>query len=265
MLSSVLLKSLRDQRRSMIWWGIGLVALVVFTVLFYPSFKDSPEFNDLLGDSDSITRVFAGDVADLTSPEGFLNSQLMFLMVPLLLIVFAIWLGTGAIAGEERRGTLDVLLANPVTRSRVLLEKLAALVVATLVLAFLMWLGTTIAAAAIGMDVSFSRLAEAMLSAWLLGVLFGALALAIGSATGKISVSVGLAGAVAVVSYFLNALAPVVDAVEPLRNLSPFHYYIGADPLTNGIDLAHAAVLVGLTLALVVVATVTFERRDLGV
>ncbi len=53
MLRNVFLKSLWDQRRSLIWWGIGFAALTLITVLFYPSFSDMPEFNDLLGDEDS--------------------------------------------------------------------------------------------------------------------------------------------------------------------------------------------------------------------
>ena len=77
--------------------------------------------------------------------------------------------------------------------------------------------------------------------------------------------SIGGASAIGVAAYFLNALAPLVDVLEPLTRLSPFYYYIGADPLTNGLNLLHAAVLTGLTLALLAVALVTFERRDLAV
>ena len=265
MLRNVFLKSLWDQRRSMIWWGIGFAALTFITVLFYPSFSDMPEFNDLLGDEDSLMRAFVGDVSDLTSPEGFLNSQLYFLMVPLLLLVFAIARGSGAIAGEEERGTLDLLLSNPLTRSRVLAQKFAAMIVAILVLTFVLWLGAVLGVVAVDMEISIMRMAEATLSAALLGVAFGALALAMGSATGRRGLSIGVASAVGVATYFLNALAPVVDALEPLSKLSPFYYYIDGDPITNGLNFVHAAVLMGLTAVLLAVALITFERRDLAV
>lgn len=265
MLRNVFLKSLWDQRRSLIWWGIGFAALTLITVLFYPSFSDMPEFNDLLGDEDSLMRAFVGDVSDLTSPEGFLNSQLYFLMVPLLLLVFAIARGSGAIAGEEERGTLDLLLSNPLTRSQVLAQKFAAMIVAILVLTFILWLGAVVGVVAVDMEISIMRMAEATLSAALLGVVFGALALMMGSATGRRGLSIGVASAVGVATYFLNALAPVVDALEPLSRLSPFYYYIDGDPLTNGLNLVHAAVLVGLTGVLLAVALITFERRDLAV
>jgi ABC-2 type transport system permease protein len=58
MLGNVFLKSLRDQRRSFVWWAIGLAAVTLLTVLFYPSIEGSPELNELLGDEDSIMRAF---------------------------------------------------------------------------------------------------------------------------------------------------------------------------------------------------------------
>ena len=74
-----------------------------------------------------------------------------------------------------------------------------------------------------------------------------------------------MTSAVGIAAYFLNALAPLVEALEPAQKLSAFYYYIGADPLVNGLNLAHAAVLVGLIVAALAVALVTFERRDLRV
>ena len=265
MLSNVFLKSLRDQRRSYIWWVIGLVALTVLTILFYPSIKDSPDFNELLGDEDSIIRAFVGDLDDLTSEEGYLNSQLYFLMVPVLFLIFSISAGSGAVAGEEERGILDLLFSHPVRRSTVVLQKFAAIIVSVLGLAVVLWITVVIGALAVDMDVSAVKIAEVTMSAALLGSLFGAIGLAIGSATGKRGVTIGISGAVAVLSYFINAFRPVADAIEPARFVTPFYYYIDADPLSNGLDPIHATVLVAATAVLSLVAVVTFERRDIAV
>ena len=153
MLRNVFLKSLRDQRRSFTWWAIGLVALTMLTVLFYPSLGDAPELNELLGDEDSIMRAFVGDITDLTSPEGFLNSQLYFLLVPLLLIVFAVSGGSGAIAGEEEKGTLDLLFSHPLRRSSVVLQKAGAMIISTLALAAVIGITVVIGALIVDMDI----------------------------------------------------------------------------------------------------------------
>ena len=265
MLSNVFLKSLRDQRRSFTWWAIGLVALTLLTVLFYPALGDAPELNEVLGDEDSLVRAFVGNIDDLTSPEGFLNSQLYFLGVPILLLVFAVAGGSGAIAGEEEKGTLDLLFSHPVRRSVVVLQKMYALILSTLALAAVIGITVVIGALFVDMDIGIGGVASVTISSALLGAFFGALALALGCATGRRSMTLGITGAVAVLTYFINALQPVVDILEPARFVTPFYYYIGADPLSNGLDLLHAAVLVAATALLTLVAVASFERRDIAV
>ena len=75
MLNNVLLKTIRDQRKPLMWWTIGIVSITLITLLFYPSFADAQELNDLFLDN-NMMKAFIGDIPDLTSPEGFLDSQL---------------------------------------------------------------------------------------------------------------------------------------------------------------------------------------------
>ena len=264
MLGNVFLKSLRDQRRSFTWWAIGLVALTLLTVLLYPSLGEAPELNELLGDEDSIIRAFVGDIQDLTSPEGFLNSQLYFLLVPLLLIVFAVSGGSGAIAGEEEKGTLDLLFSHPLRRSTVVTQKAGAMIISTLALSAVIGITVVIGALIVDMDIDMAAIAAVTVSSALLGLFFGALALAMGCGTGRRGMTLGVTGAAAVFTYFINALRPISDLLEPARFFTPFYYYIGADPLSNGLNLAHAAVLVAATAFLCLAAVFFFERRDIA-
>ena len=264
MLANVFLKTLRDGRRSLLWWGIGLVALTSLTVAFYPAFSDAPDFEELFEQMpEALGRMFAGEFTDLTSPEGFLNSQLFFFVVPLMFVIFAVLGGSAAIAGEEGAGTLSLLLTSPTPRWRVVVHKFGAVSVATLLLALLLWVGLAAGALAVSMDISLLGLAAASTSTALLGIAFGAFALALGCITGARGLSAGAASAVAIAAYFLNALAPLSDALTPLQRLSPFYYFVGADPLTNGLNALHVSVLLGLTAAALGVALLAFERRDL--
>ena len=266
MLRSVFLKTLRDRRRALMWWGIGLIALTLYTVLFYPSVRDLPELNQILEQApEALLKLLVGEITDFTSPVGYLNSQLFAFMTPLLFLIFTIGFGSNAIAGEEEQGTLDWLLSNPLSRWRVVTEKFGALVVSTLVLAFVSWLGLAIGARMVNLDISLGRLVEATFSGVLLALVFGTLALALGCATGSRGSSLGVTAAIGVATYFLNSLGLIVEALEPYRRLSPFYYYNAADPLASGLDVGHAMVLVGLTVVLLIVAVITFERRDLGV
>ena len=266
MLRSVFLKTLRDQRRSLLWWAIGLAVYGSFLMLFWPSIVEFEGLDELLEQyPEDLMAVFAGDISDMGSPEGYLKAEFFFLFAPMMFVIFSTAAGSGAIAGEEGQGTLDLLVSNPVARWKVVLQKFEAMIAGAVALAFILWVALAIAAVAVGMEIGMVRMAAAVLSATLLGIGFGALALAVGCATGNRGMSISLAAVAAIVAYLVNAMAPVIDLLEPLSRLSPFYYYIDSDPLVNGLNLVHAAVLVALAAVLLAASTVTFERRDLGV
>jgi ABC-2 type transport system permease protein len=98
-----------------------------------------------------------------------------------------------------------------------------------------------------------------------LGMLFGALALAIGAATGSKAIAIGVVATVAVVSYFGNTLAAQVDAIAWLRDVSPFRYYSGGRPLVNGLQGPDVLVLIGVAVLLVLAGALRFSRRDVAV
>ena len=211
MLRNVFWKTMRDSRRSLLWWGIGLSAYTTIELLFYPSFRSFPGMEELVRQlPKELMALFAGDLASFFSPEGFLRAELFFLFVPLLFIVFTTAFGSGAIAREEARGTLDLLLAHPIARWQVVLQKFGAMALATLALGGIFWLALAVTSVAVGMEISPWRLAQATLSVILLALAFGSIALALGSATGNRSLSLGLTAALALGSYLLNALSPVV-------------------------------------------------------
>jgi len=266
LLSSIFLKTLRDRRRSLLFWGICFVLLGIMVVSLYPLIQDFSaiqEYMELF--PEEFLALFTGGINDFTSPEGYLNSELFFLIFPLLIMVFAISFGSSAVAGEEEQGTLDLLLSNPIPRWRMVLEKFAAMVFSIILLALLFWAVLTISGYFVDMGLNLARLAAVCFSAALLGITFGAVALAVGCARGRRGLSMSAAGALVGYSYLLNAMAPLIDWLEPFRILSPFYYYIGEDPLANGLNFTHAGILVGLAVVFVAVAITTFRKRDLSV
>lgn len=263
MLSNVFLKTLRDWRRSLPLWGIGMALISLWVIVLYPTIGET--YADIFEELPPGLAIFIGDVADIASPEGYLGTEVFSFMVPLLFLVLTIGFGASAIAREEERGTLDLLLSNPIPRWRVVVEKFAAMAFIVLVVGVFLWYGLVIGAIVANVEISFLRMAEATLSGALLGLVFGALALAVACATGKRMWGIGVAAGLGVVTFLLNSLAPLVQGLEPYRKLSPFYYYSGAEPLVNGLNLGHASILLWLTLLLLAVALITFERRDLAV
>ncbi len=266
MLGSVLLKSLVDLRRSFVWWTLGLAGYVAMIVAVYPTIRDNEELDQLMEQYPEALKAFFafGGQLDFTSAAGYLGGELFSFMIPLLFLVAAVGNGAGSIAGEEERGTLDLLLAAPVGRRRVALEKLVAMCVELVALGVILWVALWIGARVIGMELSAAHLGAATADAVLLALAYGAIAFMLGAATGRKAPAIGVAIAAAVAAYLVNSLAALVSFLEPLQKASPFYHYAASDPLRQGLDPWHALFLVGVGLVAAALGIVLFERRDVA-
>jgi beta-exotoxin I transport system permease protein len=265
MLRSVATKTLRDLRRGLLWWSLGLIGMVALVVSVYPSVHKDESLNKVVEDlPEGVKNLFAfGGQLDLTSPAGYIGGRLFSFLVPVLLLVAAVGAGARAIAGEEEAGTLDLLLANPISRRRVALEKLGALATELVVLGAVLWLTLVGGTRAVDMEIGVGRLAAATLDVALLAVGFGAIALACGALTGRRGLAGGVSGAAAVAGYLVNSLAPLVGFLEPLQKASPFYHASAGDPLRHGLAVGHTAFLLAVAVIAGAAGVVFFDRRDL--
>ena len=158
---------------------------------------------------------------------------------------------------------MSLLLANPIPRRQVVLETTLAMGIYAVVIGLAVFAGTALGSIIAGLGVSIANLAAASLLGTLLGLAFGALALALGGLTGRARIATyGTIGAAASMQL-LNGFLTANDDLAGWAKLTPFHYYLGGDPLNAGLDIVHAGVLAGLAAVLVLVAVATFDRRDL--
>jgi ABC-2 type transport system permease protein len=179
--------------------------------------------------------------------------------------VFGIGAGARAIGGSEEAGTLELLLANPVTRGRALLERYLATfaLLAGLVAVFtaaLLVLGPPFGALE---GVATADLLWACAAVYALGLLHGSLAFAIGAAAGRRGVAVAVATAVAVAGYLVETVLAAAGDLGIVRQLSPWHWYLDHNMLAEGATPAAVALPLVVTAALLAASWVIFQRRDL--
>lgn len=251
-------RTVREQRGSIIGFGLAAVAIAVLDIAVYPGYRDtlkSIEIPDAM-------KVLIGD-ADYRTAAGFIHTE-FFSWVPALLVVFAIIAGTGVIAGEESSGTLDLLLAQPVARRRVLIEKWLGLIVALAVILAAIMVAFVAAVLPVDIEVDLPYVALAVGGTGLLVVAFATIALAATAALPSRRAAITWVSALAVASFVVNNLGLLVGALEPLRPFSLFAYLRTDTLLTGTQDAWRLAVFPGVTLVALVAALLAFERRDIG-
>ncbi len=260
----LLSRALRDDARSLVAWGLGFTGLMLLYFLFYPAVRDNPEFNELIANYPPEVLALIG-TADITSPVGFMNAEFFQYVGPVMILIYVLRRTADAVAGAEEAGTLELVLAQPVPRWRIVLERYAATALGAGALGSVVFLLLAVGGRAVELTIAPHLVLAQVASLVLLALLFGALGLAVGAATGRRGLALGAPSVAAVVAWLVDTFAPLVEAMEVLEPLSPWEWYIGNVPLANGVvvwDVLLFLVLIGACLA---VAVWGFERRDVGV
>jgi ABC-2 type transport system permease protein len=244
-------------RRSGLFWAIGISLYTVLMVLSFPAFEESGAL-DMSNYPESLREAF--NLTSLNLIEPYLSSQ-FYNMAPLMLGFFPIIAFAGAIAGAEERGSLDVLLGNPLPRRVLVLATWIA--VAVVLAAILLILGgaSWIAALVVGVDLSAQESFRASLNLFPVCMAFGSFALLISAFVRQHAVAVGVPVAVLFLMYLIDIIGKISSDFADLRYASAFRYY--GDAIVEGVPWGGAIVLLLASLVLLAAAIPVFERRDI--
>jgi ABC-2 type transport system permease protein len=264
LLHNVFGKTVRDLRWPTFWVSLGCGAMTAYFAILFPTYKSIIDLNSILEKMGPAAKLLGASMGDASTLIGFLHIELFSMILPAAMVAFAAGAASGFTAGEESRGTIDMLLSYPVSRTRLVLEKSVAIVLACIVAAAVTGVLAIIGARISSSDLPPGPLAAALTMMTLLGLAFGAMALFISATTGNRGASIGIVVALMIAMYLVDALANIVDGLNTIRPLSLFKYYTGGDPLRNGLNVGDAAVLAVVAGVFLILAVVAFERRDLA-
>lgn len=257
--SSIMAKTLNEYR--ILFLLVAIAMFLLMGIAMGPIFATlQPTIAEL--DSsipESFLVFFGGGI--LGTPEGFFQVETFGLMAPIAIMVVTISLGARAIAGEEANRTLGILLANPITRGFILRQKLTAMGILGFGVAASVFLGVSGANLISDLGMNYIYIAAVSVNLFLLGATFGAFALLLGAAIGRVGVALGGAAGATIALHVLNSLAELNDSWWGV--LSPFHFYLGTDPLNQGFNVPGLLILTGICVILGSAAFPLFARRDL--
>jgi len=254
----------RAQRTKLLVVCIAIAAWSVFLPVIYQSF--GVQMKSLVDSGiipKQLTNFGGGDVFSLS---GAVALGYVHPISIILLSVFAIGFTTSAVAGERQRGTLEVLLARPLSRRTVYATLLASVFVFVGLVLAAASIGTLIGSAIVGVvdELAVDRLPTLWLNGFLLWGAIAAIGLAASVSFDRLTPALGITMAIVVVSYFVDILGSLWPDAAGLQRYSLFHYLAARDILNGTVDLVGFALLAAVAAIAIGFALIVFPRRDLA-
>jgi ABC-2 type transport system permease protein len=257
--------------RTLAWqrtrWIIVMIAIFGWGVLipvFYSAFSEM--IRDLANSGAFPEELLNFGSGSMFTLPGAVTIGTQHPLAIAMLAIFAVGATATAIAGERQRGTLEVLLARPVSRVTVYLSILVGLLlVVALVLAAL--IGGFIAGSAIqGVleELPLEHVPMLWLNGFLLWGAFATFGLAASVSFDRPGPAIGLTLAYLLVNYFFEILGSLWREAEWTQEYSLFHHFQPTEILEGAVDPIDLVIL-GIAFVIpIVYALIVFPRRDLA-
>jgi ABC-2 type transport system permease protein len=255
--------TIANLRWQIIGWGLGLALYGLMIVPMYETLGAQPErFQQMIANyPPEFLAFFGADVNSPITPAGFLGMY-AFSMLPLIIGIFAILVGSGLIVSDEEHGRLDLIVAHPVGRPPFFWGRFLGMLGAAISIMILGWLGFSILLGRSSLGVTWDQMAVPFLSLLVQILVFATFALVLSMLLPSRNLAAMISGALLVISYMISSLSFMNQGLEMVAWVLPYHYYQTVLSLQQ-INLTWLLTLLGISLVMTLLAYARFFSRDI--
>ena len=253
---------LKQGKISFLIWTASIGFLLAICIFLFPEMKGQMDsVNDMFASMGSFTEAFGIDRLNFGTLIGFYAVECGNVL-GLGGAFFAALCAVGILSKEEKDKTAEFLLTHPVSRKRIITEKLIAVLLQITAMNLIIYALAVGAIAAVGEEIPWKEISLMHLAYYLLQVELAGICFGISAFLRKGSAGVGLG--IAAMMYFLNLIANIADVAEFLKYITPFGYCEGADIVANGrLDGAMVAIGVVMGIGGIVIAYLKYTKKDI--
>lgn len=219
---TILKQELKRGKISLLIWTLSISFMVFICMMMFPEMKgEMDSVSDMFSSMGSFTAAFGMDKISFGDVMGFYGIECGNIL-GLGGAFFAGLLGISALANEEKNHTAEFLLTHPISRTRVVLEKLTAIFSQLFIMNAFIILVSITSFGAIGEELPFKEFILLHLAYFLLQLQVSAVCFGISAFIRRGNLGLGLG--LSAVFYFLNLIANISRQAEFLKYLTPFSY-----------------------------------------
>lgn len=264
---AVFWRILKDRRIQILIYCLSSIGLLWMYIALFPAFKDQSASLEQLIKSypESFLKAFNFDIKSFTTLEGYLATEQYSFVYPLMVIFMLVGYAGSCFAGEIEKGTIEVLLSQPISRLKLFFSRyLAGLLILIIFTAVSVYSALPLSKA---YDISYSI--EGFNKLWLLAFMFAFAIYSIAIMLSSIFSDRGkvffISGGLLIAMYVLNIISALRESLSDFRFASFFYYFNPSKALShNQIDQWAYLVFWGVAIVCTLVGAIWFSKRDIA-
>lgn len=251
-------------------WSIICVLLIILFMSMFPSMKDSG-MQELVSTKLGAMPEGLLEAFNLKDAPDFskLNEYFAYVFQYIVIAgsIYAGMLGSKALIKEESEGTIEFLYAQPVSRTKIVTMKLLASI-ATFYL-FVIIMGASSMLISIAVKPSGLKIIDLITDMklqfsgfFLVGLVFLFLGFLVSVLIPHLRLAMPITIGVFFVTYLLGTFAGMIDELEFLKYLSPFHYAVPSEIIKHGFKTVNIVLAFIISIVCIGGTYLVYRKKD---
>ena len=260
---TLLFHEIKRNKLSLIIWSAVLSWMLGICIVIYPEMQTQMgDISQMFADMGAFSDAFGMDQLNFGEFMGYFGVECGNTLGIGGALLAAI-VGISALSKEQRDNTAEILLTLPVSRKRVVTEKLLFCVFHLLVTNIAIFAVSILGALAISVEANFGQMSLILLSYFLMQLEVMAITFGLSSLLKHSGFGIGIC--IGFGFYFMNIIANLADELEFLKYLTPFGFADSGHIISEGgLEPISLAVGVALSVAGIVFAYYQYGRKDIA-
>ncbi|MDO8507209.1 MAG: ABC transporter permease subunit [bacterium] len=260
----------KDKKAMTIGFCLGALGFIEMYVALFPSIqKQANELNKMMESfPKEFMKVFGMDSAQLmfAKLENYMSTEYFSFFWPILVTIMAISFANAICVGEIEKKTIEITLAQPISRAKILLSRYLGGALAITLFTVVSSYGILGFAFLHKIDYSLANYATVAFVGTLCGLAIFSIATFFSVLFSERGRSTMATVGILLLMYALNIISGLKDSLQNLKYVSFFHYFNAPEVFGNNriVDWS-IIVFAGTILLFLLAAVLRFQKRDISV
>ena len=259
---TIIKHELRQGKTAFLIWTGAIAFLMAVCVCLFPEMKaEMAGVSKLFASMGAFTAAFGMDKLNFGTLTGYYAIECGNVL-GLGGAFYAALCAVDILSKEEKSRTAEFLLTHPVSRQRIMTEKLAAVLIQITIMNAVIYIISIGCILVIGEAIPWKELNLLHFAYFLMQLELACICFGISAFMQRGSTGIGLG--IAAIAYFMSLIANISSSARFLNYITPFGYCSGADIVSTGrlnIGMVLAGVL--LSLAGILAAYLKYPGKDI--
>jgi ABC-2 type transport system permease protein len=261
---NIIIQEIKMSLKSLFFWAFGSCFFIAMAGIEFSTYYGNSKINELMAVMpESMRDAFGMGGADLSTVTGYIGMMFTFTLV--IVAFHAATVGSGLLSSEFRNKTSDFVLSLPVSRSKLLINKIIGGVVVCTLMLLITNVAMLVLVFSFDYETNFTEFyLYGMLAHYILQMLFLSIGVLASTLFKNPKKSGNFVLSMLGLMYFMQLMQPMHKSLEFLKYLTPFKFF---DPTTIMNDLSlplYPLILVPIVVVIsIVISFIKFEQRDI--